>query len=73
MTQPTLFGPVDTYGGITEAREAGDRAAEACAAKAKDVGWDRAGASAFILAYLEANGPTPGEVLVSEQTVHAAG
>lgn len=55
MTAPTLFDL---------ARSAGTTAAERCADKAERQGWDAQAAGDFILAALEANGPTSGEALV---------
>lgn len=51
---------------IAAAAEAGQQAAEACAASAERQGWDREAAAAFLLDWLARHGPTPGEVLVSE-------
>lgn len=49
-----------------DAFEEGARAAEACADAAGRRGWDADAAAQFILAYLRENGPTAGEVLVTE-------
>jgi hypothetical protein len=66
MIQPSLFEQ-NAYGiGVPQsAKEAGEQAAEACAAKAERNGWNKAAATAFVLAYLEQHGPTPGETLVA--------
>lgn len=59
MEQPTLFNA---------ALQTGQANAELCASNAEDRGWDSDSAAEFILDWLRANGPTPGEDLVSEAT-----
>lgn len=64
--QPTLFDPEDDS--LDHARELGRAQAAKCEANAVSQGWDSAGATEFILAFLREHGPTSGEVLVSEAT-----
>lgn len=51
---------------LARAREKGEAEAERCEAAAERKGWDPAAAGEFILAWLRKNGPTAGEVLVTE-------
>jgi hypothetical protein len=63
-TQLTL--PFDDTPDAASAREAGRLGAEQCEQAAESRGWDSSAAADFVLAYLAAHGPTPGEVLVTE-------
>jgi hypothetical protein len=56
-----LFDPFSAE----DPRPAGQVLAEMCADKAEAEGWDRDGATRFVLGYLAEHGPTSGEVLVA--------
>lgn len=51
---------------LAVAQAVGEQASIACSENAERQGWDAALAAAFILDWLRANGPTSGEVLVTE-------
>lgn len=58
MSTPSLFDALD----------AGQTAAESCAANAEGQGWDRFAAGEFIIDWLRTHGPTSGEELVTRTT-----
>lgn len=71
MSQLTLFAVkqvpwIENKYAALNSRAVGEKAAEACAKKAERSGFDAEKAGDFILAQLKANGPTPGETLVTD-------
>ena len=67
MNQPSLFHN-GSYGETTvkpTPREVGEQEAKKCAANAESRGWDREGATAFVLTYLGTHGATLGETIVA--------